>query len=278
MLIFLINIVVKQQEVEDENITWDFDSDDEGDKAKVVKFASSEENINNLPSSSSVNSLRNTSSNCSINDEVNPLTPIKEDNISINKNTNISINNTNSTLNNTIKNNISSLSSNNVNEVNSPSPPKYGMQRNSSSELGLHSLPRNKGRFIIDTGDSQHCESPASINSNSISNLNRTNSLFNNSTTNNNIYDSSIPHKFNNGTKAMLGRHLSLAEKSSSYSNDNIIIEKRSRFEVSSHPTPNTAEPKQSRFIIDGNYINIYMLIYVLLLLLLLFFFFFFFN
>jgi len=243
--------IVKQQEVEDENITWDFDSDDEGDKAKVVKFASSEENINNLPSSSSVNSLRNTSSNCSINAEVNPLTPIKEDNISINKNTNISINNTNSNLNNTIKNNISSLSSNNVNEVNSPSPPKYGMQRNSSSELGLHSLPRNKGRFIIDTGDSQHCESPASINSNSISNLNRTNSLFNNSTTNNNIYDSSIPHKFNNGTKAMLGRHLSLAEKSSSYSNDNIIIEKRSRFEVSSHPTPNTAEPKQSRFIID---------------------------
>lgn len=264
MLIFLkiihYIIVVKHQEVEDENISWTFDSDDEDKSNKVVKFASSStDNINNIPPSST-NSLHNASSNCSITTEASILTPIKEDHISLNKNNNISINNntnTNSTFNNTIKNNNPTLSTDTSSEANTPSPPKYYMQRNSSSELGFHSLPRSKGRFIIDTGDNpiQHCESPGSINNNSITSLNRNNSLFNNSTVNNNsVYDntaSSSSIKFNN--KPILGRHLSLADKPGSYSNDNLIIEKKSRFEISSHPTPNTAEPKQSRFIIDGN-------------------------
>jgi len=136
------------------------------------------------------------------------------------------------------------------------------MHKDSSSELG--GLPK-KSRFIIDTNESamQRCESPASLNNNTITSLNRNNSLYSNSTynnstvtTNNNtssMYESSSSLKFNN-SKPVLGRHLSLADKTGSYSNDNIIIEKRSRFEVSSHPTPNTAEPKQSRFIIDGKY------------------------
>jgi len=180
--------IVKQQKVENEDITWDFDSDDEDDK-------------------------------------LNKIAP-----------SNFSTDNTNS-------------------EANTPSTPKYYMNKESSSELsGLH----KKSRFIIDTSESaiQRCESPASLNNNSITSLNRNSSLYSNSntiTTNNNtssVYESTSSLKFNNG-KPMLGRHLSLADKTGSYSNDNLIIEKRSRFEVSTHPTPNTAEPKQSRFIID---------------------------
>jgi len=184
--------VVKPQKVENENITWDFDSDDEDDK------------------------------------------------LNKNDHSNFSTDNTSS-------------------EANTPSPPKYYMHKDSSSELG--GLPK-KSRFIIDTNESamQRCESPASLNNNTITSLNRNNSLYSNSTynnstvtTNNNtssMYESSSSLKFNN-SKPVLGRHLSLADKTGSYSNDNLIIEKRSRFEVSSHPTPNTAEPKQSRFIID---------------------------
>jgi len=251
--------VVKPQKVENENITWDFDSDDEDDKLnKVVKFvpsSSSSENINSIPHSSSTNSL--------LNNEATPLTPNKENHISLNKNTNLSITNNsniNSKLNNTIKNDHSNFSTDNTSsEANTPSPPKYYMHKDSSSELG--GLPK-KSRFIIDTNESamQRCESPASLNNNTITSLNRNNSLYSNSTynnstvtTNNNtssMYESSSSLKFNN-SKPVLGRHLSLADKTGSYSNDNLIIEKRSRFEVSSHPTPNTAEPKQSRFIID---------------------------
>ncbi|ORX58580.1 hypothetical protein BCR36DRAFT_394997 [Piromyces finnis] len=257
--------VVKPKEVENEGISWNFDSDDEDEKTnKVVKFASttSSSSINNIPPISSSSSLH-ASSSCSIASEAPPLTPIKEDSSST-KNTELSINNINANtnsnsnlnLNNTIKNNQSTLPSDNINNSNIQSPPKYYMQKNSSSELGFHSLPRSKGRFIIDTGDSAlHCESPSSINTSSIKSLNRGNSLYSNSTIgNNNAFDNTTPMKFPNGTKAMLGRHLSLAEKCGSYSNDNLIIEKRSRFEVS-HPSSSSAiEPKPSRFIItEGN-------------------------
>jgi len=117
------------------------------------------------------------------------------------------------------------------------------LQKNLSSELGFHSLPRSKGRFII---NEVHCESPASMNTNSITSLNRGNSLYNSSST----FDNFTPVKsYPNGTKPMLGRHLSLADK-----NDNLIIEKRSRFEVS-HPSSSSAiESKPSRFIVtEGN-------------------------
>jgi len=175
--------VVKHQEVENEDISWDFDSDDESEKLN--------------------------------------------------------------------KNNHTNLSSEIINDASTstPSPPKYYMQKNSSSELGFHSLPRSKGRFII---DSEHCESPASINNNSVTSLNRGNSLLSNSTVNDNTTSSSSL-KFPNGVKP-LGRHLSLAEKTGSLSNDNLIIEKRSRFELSSHPSISGAEHKPSRFIVtEGN-------------------------
>ncbi|OUM66110.1 hypothetical protein PIROE2DRAFT_6723, partial [Piromyces sp. E2] len=257
---------VKPKEVENEGISWDFDLDDEDEKTNnsmVVKFASSSStnSINNIPPNSSTNSLH-ASSSCSITADAPPLTPIKEDiasiknnELSINNNTNTNTNtNTNSLLNNTIKNYQSTLSSETNNDSSTQSPPKYYMQKNSSSELGFHSLPRSKGRFIIDTGDSMHCESPASINNNSITSLNRGNSMSNNLINNGSI-ENTTSIKFPNGTKAMLGRHLSLADKNGSYSNDNLIIEKRSRFEVS-HPSSSTSaiEPKPSRFIVtEGN-------------------------
>ncbi|ORX71688.1 hypothetical protein BCR32DRAFT_250114, partial [Anaeromyces robustus] len=272
--------VVKQQVVENEGISWDFDSDDESEKSnKVVKFATSYQSNN-------INNISQSSSNCSITADNAPLTPIKEDHMFINKNSEISINNNNKSYMNNNNNTNTNFTSNNINininnnnntpslnntiksnntstdnfstETSTLSPTKYYMQRNSSAELGFHSLPRpiSKGRFIIDSNENAHCESPGSINNNSITSLNRNSSLYSNNT--NSVHDnnmgSSSSLKFANGTKPMLGRHLSLADKNGSYSNDNLIIEKRSRFELSSHPTPVSAEPKQSRFIVtDGN-------------------------
>jgi len=251
--------VVKPKEVEKEDISWTFDSDDEDEKSnKVVKFASSSSSnsINNIPQNTTTNNSLQVSSSCNIAADAPPLTPIKEDLPSLNKKSDLSINNinnntnTNSTLNNTIKNTQSTVSSDNTNDTNTQSPPKYYMQKNSSSELGFHSLPRNKGRFIIDTGDSAvHCESPASMNTNSITSLSRGNSLFTTSTNTSNVLDNPTSIKFPNGTKAMLGRHLSLAEKTGSYSNENLIVERKSRFEVS-HPSSSVIEPKPSRFIV----------------------------
>lgn len=237
--------VVKPKVVQDEVIDWDFDEDDNKSSNKVVKFAtnSNSNSISNVSQVSSINSVHN--SNSSILLEVPPLTPIKEDNLSPNSNRNfdLSINNHNNNTNNN-KNTINNNNNINISTESIPSPPKISLQRNSSSELGYHSLPRSKGRFIIDTGENVHCESPASINAHSI-NANNRNGI--NSLNDNAGSSTSLKAK-------PLYRHLSLADRAGSHSNDSLIIEKRSRFELS-HQTPtSTTEMKQSRFIItDGN-------------------------
>jgi len=99
------------------------------------------------------------------------------------------------------------------------------------------------------------------MNTNSITGGIRNGSVYSTNTLNNNSIinennGTSTSLKYGNGsTKPLLGRHLSLADRSGSYSNDNLIVEKRSRFELSHQtPTTSTSEIKQSRFIVtEGN-------------------------
>lgn len=123
------------------------------------------------------------------------------------------------------------------------------MPRNASniSESSFSSLPR-KGRFIIDTMDNvTHCESPNSINGYSVTSTNTSmKNPIHHSTSN--IYENSTKLMNSSGS---LGRHMGMLEKGGNFGSENMIVEKRSRFELStSHPI-NPSEQKQSRFIIS---------------------------